>query len=245
LFFRWQAPKPAGVLFIDGEMPAGALQARFADAIRSSDQEPRASLQVVTPDFNPQRGMPDLSTEEGQRAVDALMMDDTRLIIVDNLSSLVRTGVENDSESWLPLQTWALRHRARGRSVLFIHHAGKGGAQRGTSRREDLLDTVIAIRRPSDYREAEGARFEVHVEKGRTLRGDDAVPFEAVLTTDEVGVPAWGIRDLEENRSKRIAELAAVGMKPAEIAQELGVNRSTVYRNIAKAGHARAGTGHA
>ena len=39
-----------------------------------------------------------------------------------------------------------------------MHHAGKGGAQRGTSRREDVLDTVIALRQPQDYQSGEGAR---------------------------------------------------------------------------------------
>src|SRR3712207_8616616 len=46
----------------------------------------------------------------------------------------------------------------RSRAVLFIHHQGKGGTQRGTSRKEDVLDTVIALRRPDDYSPAEGAR---------------------------------------------------------------------------------------
>jgi hypothetical protein len=192
--------------------------------------------------------MPDLSTVDGQRAVDALVKEDTRLIIVDNLSSLLRTGVENDAESWLPLQTWALRHRSVGRSVLFIHHAGKGGAQRGTSRREDVLDTVIAIRRPSDYRPDEGARFEVHIEKGRSLFGKDAAPFEALLAADAHGNPAWSTRDLEANQAKQISELAELGMKAGEIAQELGISRATVFRRLKKPGAGNSGkeaTGHA
>ena len=68
-------------------------------------------------------------------------------------------------------QRWLLSLRRRGVSVLFIHHAGKGGQQRGTSRREDILDTVIALRRPHDYSPKEGARFEVHLEKARGLYG--------------------------------------------------------------------------
>jgi putative DNA primase/helicase len=245
-FLRWRASKPAGVLFLDGEMPAPALQLRFADAIRASGKEPQASLDIVTPDLNPAFGPPDLSTPEGQKAVDALVREDTRLIIVDNLSSLLRTGIENDSESWLPLQTWALRHRAAGRSVLFIHHSGKGGAQRGTSRREDVLDTVIGIRRSSDYRQDEGARFELHIEKGRALFGNDAAPFEAQLVTDAEGVPAWSTRDLEVNRAKQIADLAALGMKAGEIAQELGVSKATVYRKLQKfTGDTQSATGHA
>ncbi len=51
--------------------------------------------------------------------------------------------------------------------MIVVHHAGKNGEQRGISNREDLLDTSISLRRPADYSPAEGARFEVHVAKGR------------------------------------------------------------------------------
>ena len=47
-----------------------------------------------------------------------------------------------------PLRSsWMLAQRAAARSVLLIHHAGKGGGQRGTSRKEDVLDTVISLSR--------------------------------------------------------------------------------------------------
>jgi KaiC/GvpD/RAD55 family RecA-like ATPase len=231
-FLKWSAAQPAGVLLIDGEMPANALQDRLAKAIEASDKEPTARLDIVTPDLNRDRSMPDMSTAEGQASVDALVTDETALLIVDNLSSLNRSGVENESESWTPLQTWALRHRAAGRSVLFIHHSGKGGAQRGTSRREDVLDTVIGLRRPGDYVAVQGARFEVHIEKGRSLYGKAAAAFEACLTDDQDGRRVWTLKDLEDGQDERIAAMHADGMKPGEIAVELNVHRATVYRRI-------------
>ena len=42
--------------------------------------------------------------------------------------------------------------RPGSKTVLFVHHSGKGGQQRGTSRREDVLDTVIALRYPKGRR---------------------------------------------------------------------------------------------
>jgi putative DNA primase/helicase len=53
----------------------------------------------------------------------------------------------------------------------------KGGDQRGTSRREDVLDTVIRINRPDDYNASEGARFNVTSTKARGLFGDDTEGF--------------------------------------------------------------------
>jgi AAA domain-containing protein len=240
-FLRWSAPNPAGVLLVDGEMPASALQERLAKAVQASEKEVAASLRIVTPDLNRDAGMPDLSTTEGQAAVDALV-GDAKLIVLDNLSSLMRSGVENDAESWQPLQTWALRHRAQGRSVIFIHHSGKGGAQRGTSRREDVLDTVIGLRRPSDYSQTQGARFEIHIEKGRGIYGEDAAAFEAQLTADPHNLQTWTVKPLEDSQNSRISEMAGLGMKPAEIAAELSIHKSTVYRHLNKSekpnGHA-------
>lgn len=229
-FLRWKAPAPAGVLLVDGEMPASALQERLARAIEANEADVQAALRIITPDLNRDASMPDLSTPEGQDAVDALVKD-AKLIVLDNLSSLMR-GVENDAESWQPLQTWALRHRAQGRSVVFIHHSGKGGAQRGTSRREDVLDTVLGLRRPGDYSQTQGARFEVHIEKGRSIYGPDAAPFEAQLAADSHGTQTWAMRPLEDSQDDRIAELAGLGMKPAEIASDLGIHRATVYRRM-------------
>lgn len=242
-FLKWSAPKPAGVLLIDGEMPATVMQTRLSAAIEAAGKDPEAPLHLCSPDLNSDIGMPDLSTHEGQEAVDALVRDDTQLIIIDNLSSLMRTGVENDAESWLPLQTWALRHRAAGRSVLFIHHAGKGGAQRGTSRREDVLDCVIALRRPSDYRQSEGARFEVHIEKGRSLYGKDAEPFEARLETDAHGKPTWTTKDLGVDLEAQVTEMIGLGMKAPEIAHELGIGRATAYRYAKRASNGASATG--
>jgi putative DNA primase/helicase len=231
-FLKWKAPRPAGVLLIDGEMPAKSLQERIARAVESCEREPSAPLRVITPDLNRDAGMPDLASVDGQRLIDAEVRDDVALIIVDNLSCLARAGVENEAESWSPLQSWALRHRAAGRSVLFVHHSGKSGAQRGTSRREDVLDTVIALKRPTDYTPTEGARFEVHYEKTRGFHGDDAASFEAKLDTDAAGRHSWSTRALESGVDERVLQLASIGMKPAEIAQEVGCSRATVYRRL-------------
>ena len=84
----------------------------------------------------------------------------------------------------MPIQTWLLKLRRHGISVLLIHHAGTNGRQRGTSRREDALDTVIALRRPEDYSPEQGARFEIHFEKLRNrVDSAGAMPFEARLET--------------------------------------------------------------
>jgi hypothetical protein len=66
-------------------------------------------------------------------------------------SQPLTTGRENEAESWLPVQQWALSLRRRGISVLLDHHAGRNGEQRETSKREDVLDTMLTLRHPADY----------------------------------------------------------------------------------------------
>jgi putative DNA primase/helicase len=104
------------------------------------------------------------------------------LLILDNLSTLCTTGSESASDAWVPMQNWLLKLHRQGISVMLVHHAGVNGRQRATSRREDALDTVIALRRPEDYSPEQGARFEIHFEKVRNrVDGEDVVPFETSL----------------------------------------------------------------
>lgn len=234
-FLKWHAEKPRGVLYLDGEMPGNSLQARLAGIIDSNENEPPPGFfLVLTPDLQEPGNMPDLSTPEGQAAIDALVTADTALIVVDNLSCFIRSGRENESESWLPQQGWALRHRAAGRTVLFIHHSGKGGTQRGSSKKEDVLDLVLNLKRPIDYEPSQGACFEVVFEKSRHLTGADTTSFEATLSTDEHGKQSWVFKDVQETTFERVVSLANEGLSQADIAGELGINKSSVCRHIRK-----------
>jgi len=234
-FLGWRAGNPLDVMYIDGEMPAVALRDRIARIVADSPTEAApGALRFITPDLQPNGIMPNLAEHSGQMAIDAAV-GNARVIVVDNISCLVRGGKENEAEGWQPVATWALRQRAAGRSVIFIHHSGKGGTQRGTSKREDLLDTVIALRRPADYKASEGARFEVHFEKARALYGENVSPFEAKLSAGEDGRQVWATRTVEGIADAAMIELAELGLSLADIGRELDVNKSTVMRRLQKA----------
>lgn len=231
----WHAPAPAGVLLLDGEMPAPALQERLAQMVASADVEASAPFLIMTPDLQPKsRPAFNLTDPEDQLYLEE-KLEGISLIVVDNLATLCRTGKTNDADSWLPVQEWALRQRAAGRSVLFIHHSGKSGAQRGTSAKEDVLDTVIGLRRPSDYSNAEGARFEVHFEKARGFAGTDADAIEAALETGPDGATGWVAKPLEDLIYERVIDLYSEGLKQTEIAEEVGRHKSNVSRMLRRA----------
>ena len=98
-----------------------------------------------------------------------------------------------------------------------------------------MLDAVIALRCPDPYDPADGARFIVEFEKARYLHGDDTKAFEAHLGKDAHGRQVWSVRDLEECTLERVVRAAKDGLKMREIAEELGVNKSTVSRALKKA----------
>jgi hypothetical protein len=153
---------------------------------------------------------------------------DAELIIVDNLSTVCRSVRENEADSWGPVQEWALRQRAAGKSVLLVHHAGKGGAPRGTSRKEDVLDTVISLRRPIDYDASHGARFEVHFTKSRGFFGDAARSFEARLQDGR-----WAIGEIKcADTDESVAALKGQGLSIRQIAERLDIPKSTVERKL-------------
>ena len=128
--------------------------------------------------------------------------------------------------------------RRRGISVLFIHHAGKGGQQRGTSRREDVLDTVIAMRKPADFNPGDGAYFEIHFEKARGLYGDEVKPFEARLETheDNEGIKTinWIQKNLEDSTREKVKRFLNEEWSQKEIAEKLEIKKSTVSYHVKK-----------
>lgn len=227
--FNWHAPKARRVLYVDGEMPAISMQERLAALATGMAAPPHAmqNFSIITPDMQ-SRPMPDLATTYGQQALEPFLAG-VDLLVLDNLATLCRTGKENESQSWTPMQTWLLDLRRRGMAVLLVHHAGKSGDQRGTSAREDIMDTVISLRRPTTYSVAEGARFEVHLTKARGIVGEDAMPFEVHLRSEGIQL-IWDVNELVNVQAEQLKQLLAEGFSIRDCADEMGVSKSVVHR---------------
>ncbi|MBL8557428.1 MAG: AAA family ATPase [Hyphomonadaceae bacterium] len=225
-FLRWRASAARRVLYVDGEMPAVSLQERLARIVAHSTADLAPDVLAFLAADQCEFGLPDLSTPEGQ-ALLRPRLDPFDLIVLDNLSTLCRSGRENEAESWGQVQAFALELRRANKSVLFVHHTGKGGAQRGTSKREDVLDSVLLLKRPEDYGASQGARFIVQFDKARGFTGADAEPFEAAL---DPHTGLWSMTAVSESRDAQIRELKGIGYSVREIAEELGVSKSTVDR---------------
>ncbi len=233
-FLNWTAPAPKKVLYVDGEMPAGLMQERLHMITTMNTKHPTQKfLQLLTPDLQ-DHVMPNLSCQDGRDEIEPLLKE-SDLVIIDNISCLFRSGGENESESWQEAQEWALDLRRRGKSVLFVHHAGKSGTQRGTSKREDILDSVIVLKHSDDYKPEEGAHFEISFDKARHFSGDDARSFQAQLKTEN-GITRWEISDApEEKEIQLIATMRNEKITIKEITEKTGLSKSQIEYRIAKA----------
>ena len=226
-FLKWRAGEPRRVLYVDGEMAAVDMKRRLAML-----GDAPASLDLILADLHADC-LPDLGDQRGQEAL-VRSWNRPELIVLDNLASLVgfRTG---SHDRWLPMQRFLMILRRAGAAVLVVHPANKKGAQRGTSRREDVLDTVIAIRRPADYEPGQGARFELHFEKARGLLGEAVDPIEARLETDTAGQAQWSWRPAQQSELDRAVALLKSGLNPSQVSRELGISMARSYRLRARA----------
>jgi putative DNA primase/helicase len=212
-------------------MPGVVLQERLQRVVTASGLAPPMPdyFRIAAADTLPS-GLPDLA-DGASHARYADIVADADLVVVDNLSTLCSGLKENDADSWTPVQSWCLGLRRQNKSVLLIHHDGKNGGQRGTSRKEDVLDTVIGLRKPPDYQADQGARFEIHFEKARGFHGPHAEPFEARLIGDQWQESAIKTGDDLDT----INALRQRGLSVRAIAEQTGLSKSSVQRKLGMA----------
>ncbi len=228
-YLKWTADKPFRVVYIDGEMSGASIQARLAAIERTAEKHPpKGYFQIITPDTQ-SLPIPDLATAEGQAAL-APRIAEAELIVVDNLSCLMRTGEENKAEGWHSTAEWALDLRRQGKTVLFVAHDGKNGERRGSSKVEDILDCVLHLTHEADYDPEKGAAFTCSFVKARHLTGKDAADIEAALGKD--GLWTWREAALEMAERIRTLKAEAPDMTQKDIAEELGCSRATVSRAL-------------
>jgi hypothetical protein len=231
-FLGWRAPRPRRVLYVDGELGAASLRERLA-----LFGSPPGRLMISAHDLGC-GPLLDLSEDAGIVRLMAAWHD-PELVVLDALSTLAGLG-SADPDRWDRLQRFLLHQRKHHRAVLMVHHVNKEGELHGTSRRENALDLMLALRRP-EYGLASGnARFEVHFEKTRHHRGTPLVPVLAELETDELetgkgGSARWRWGPAAGSRIERTAALLNRGLTTRETAEALGISRAWLFRLKAEA----------
>jgi len=145
-FLRWRPTRRVKVLYVEGESRNSQLQQRLRALVGSGKIEP-GYFRLLT--YSSQvNGIPALSTPDGRQAIEA-EIGDAEVIFLDSVSTLGRFPT-NEEENWIDFLQWLNHLRQRGLCVIFLHHAGKSGMQRGHSRSEDMLDVSIKLTREGD-----------------------------------------------------------------------------------------------
>ena len=236
-FLRWEANKPAKVLYVDGEMSSTALQERFsriAENFEASKNSYTENLKIFSADLQ-EFATIDIANTCIQEEIDK-MLDGISLVVFDNLSSLTKVD-ELDATSWVSIQDWLFELRKRGIAVLIVHHSGKNGGQRGISKREDILDLVIHLEHSKagkkttsedDENSSFGGNCKVVFEKNRNLGGKQIASFDIALVDKDNGGIEWvdvysTVKTMYEN-----------GGTCRSIAEITGISKSTISNILQK-----------
>lgn len=228
------APKPRRVLYVDGEMDPAELQDRYAaihaTAKRDGNGDPSLAARnlVILTHADQELGIPDLADPDGRgRELIEARLADADVLVLDNLSCLCRTGIENDAESWAVMQEWLLSLRRKGKTVLIVHHTGKPNrdgqvSQRGTSKREDILNTSILLKPSPSGRTGE---FLFEFTKARGFAAPE--PFTVRLLLED-GYCALSLS--RADLAGQVAALLAQGVLQKDIASLVRKSEATVSR---------------
>lgn len=234
-FLKYTAPLPRKVLYVDGEMSYVQVHSRFVDiAKQQGDLFFPDNFKLLTPDKSKIRPFK-ICQPDGQLFYNNIIeKHGIEVLFLDNLSMLSSFD-ENSSLEWKSIQDWLLDLRAKGVTVVVVHHAGKDKfGYRGTSRMLDAADTAISLQ-DITFDELEkdkvgSKKFKISYHKARNFGGKDSMPFEATLTS-----AGWEFESMEKNNTQRIIEMVDMGMKPSQIWKQMGVSETYVYKIIREA----------
>lgn len=237
-FLTYKVPKPKKVLYVDGEMQYARIHARYMDIIKQQgdlDKLTENNFFLLNQDKISPFRLPKIDTIEGQLFYNKIIDEnEIEVVFFDNFACL-STFDENVAEEWNFVQDWFLNLRAKGKSVIAVHHAGKDKkGYRGTSRMIDCIDTAISLQDISEEKLENDAvnckRFKVEYKKSRTFGGKEALPFEISLD-----ISGWDSKSLENSTTDRIIDMLKLKMTHKDIGLELGFTRSYISRLVRKA----------
>jgi putative DNA primase/helicase len=227
-FGPWETGTSVPCLYLDGEMTIQDMQFRAKQL--EMDQECKGPVYLYSDAYATSLGLPraNLLDEKWRSEMKAYLLDnDIKLWVADNIASLAPGINENAKDEWDPINEYLLSLRFAGIATILLHHVGKKGGQRGTSAREDNIDTSILLDQPGDYETEEGCRFVMKFKKNRVVCGDHFLLADQEFHYSN-GLWSWD--DAKVKTKTKIIELLDNGVKNKDIAEELGVSAAYVSK---------------
>jgi hypothetical protein len=225
----WKAPAPVKVLYVDGEMPPDLMRDRCEGLEASNDNLQFLNHEIL---FERTGKVLNIADAEAQRAITAHCINTgVKVMILDNLSTLASGMKENEADSWELVNPWLLDLRRRKIAVVIVHHAGRSGEMRGTSKREDSVFWIIALddakKNADDKR---GARFVTRFTKPSRNTQEEIPPYEwHVITDNENGKVSISYKQTQT--LEVFMQLITDGVTDcADLAEEMKVSKGTVSK---------------
>ena len=182
---EWEAHQPCKVLYIDSEMPPDLMRDRSI-GLETSD-----NFQIINHDILFERSgkVLNIANPEIQNAITRRCVETgVKVLFIDNLSTAAFGLRENEADDWEKLSPWLLDLRRRKIAVVIIHHAGRSGEMRGTSKREDTVFWIIALdEMKKNADDKRGARFISHFTKPSRNTQEEVPAYEWHFVTEKTG----------------------------------------------------------
>lgn len=224
----WKANGPCKVLYVDGEMAIDASLER-AEQMRQGEGENLFMLHHEAL-FYLKGKVLNLTSPDAQAAVTATCLKlGIKVLILDNISCLL-TLKENESDAWsVQVLPWLLELRRHHVAVVFVHHAGRNGLMRGTSKREDAANWSIKLSEAKGEHNREGASFVATFDKNRNATGEEtpSLLWHFERKPDGSVIPTWTTLTPMQIFTGLVNDgLDSCG----DIAQEMGISKGTVSK---------------
>jgi putative DNA primase/helicase len=241
---KYEIANPRPVYYIDGEMPLDSIRermnmimARYIYKYKVSEipfhiSNPLLFKNNFIPKINDTKITQPIFKDEVKRFSD--IYQKPLFICFDNLSCLTDYK-ENDNDDWTSMLDMYTELKHEGHSICHVHHVGKGGHQRGASRKHDALDTVIHLKRPEEYDASEGAVFNVKFDKHRHFAGEYARSFKCAIKVDDNNKVSWDISDFKDVASEELLTAYCMGLPDityTKLEEEFGISKSSIGRTI-------------
>lgn len=233
-FGPWEAGEPVPALYLDGEMIPQDVIKRLNQL--DSDLPENIELYIYSDALANTYGLSrvNLLSEKWRSVMGRILLTrGIKLWVLDNIVSTTPGIDENSQREWSPINDWLLNLRFQGISTILLHHTGKGGAQRGTSGREDNINTSIELKRPHDYTAEDGARFICHFTKARVSTSDLAatadIEFRLTPNTNDDRL-SWTWGNVKRERKREILRMLDEGQDYNSIKDDLGVSKAYISK---------------
>ncbi len=225
----WQTCAPVKILYIDGEMPPDLMRSRCKGLDAGNDNLQFLNHEIL---FERSGKVLNITNREIQEALTEMCIGGgVKVLFLDNLSTLASGMRENEADSWELVNSWLLDLRRRKIAVVIVHHAGRSGEMRGTSKREDNVFWIIALDdAKKDADDKRGARFISRFTKPSRNTQEDVPTYEwHFVTNGATGIVSIGCK-LAQTMDVFLGLIEDGVTECGQIAQEMKTSPATVSR---------------